>query len=83
MILARNALDDTFEGPTVLTGEEAEAVKPLKEEIELARPQPDSLDQWVDTAIGSNPALAALQKTVDAPTIRPRRPGRIICPRWV
>ena len=66
VILARNALDDTFEGLIELTGEEVEAVKPLKEEIELARPQPDSLDQWVDTAIGSNPALAALQKTVDA-----------------
>ncbi|HQW82418.1 MAG: TolC family outer membrane protein [Rhodanobacteraceae bacterium] len=65
VILARNALDDTFEGLIELTGAEVESVKPLKENIELARPQPDSLEQWVETAIGSNPTLAALQRTVD------------------
>jgi outer membrane protein len=66
VILARNTLDDAFEGLIELTGEQVEAVKPLKEEIELARPQPDELDRWVEIAIGSNPSLAALQKTVDA-----------------
>jgi outer membrane protein len=66
VILARNTLDDTFEGLIELTGEEVETVKPLKEDIELSMPSPDNLDDWVDTAIASNPALAALQKTVEA-----------------
>lgn len=66
VILARNTLHDTFEGLIELTGEEVETVKPLKEDIELSMPSPDNLDDWVDTAIASNPALAALQKTVEA-----------------
>ncbi|HWT15769.1 MAG TPA: TolC family outer membrane protein [Patescibacteria group bacterium] len=66
VILARNTLDDAFEGLIELTGTEVEAVSPLKEDIELSRPQPDNLDQWVDTAIASNPGLSALQQLVEA-----------------
>ena len=66
VILARNTLDDAFEGLIELTGEEVESVKPLKDDIALSMPSPDNLEGWVDTAIASNPALAALQKTVEA-----------------
>lgn len=66
VILARNTLDDAFEGLIELTGENIETVKPLKDEFELARPQPDDVNEWVNTAVSSNPGLAALQKAVDA-----------------
>lgn len=66
VILSRNALDDAFEALIELTGETVESVKPLKEDIPLSMPQPDNLEDWVDTAIASNPVLAALQQSVNA-----------------
>ncbi len=66
VILARNTLDDAFEGLIELTGESVTTIKPLKTEIELSMPQPDDVERWVDTAIGSNPSLASAQKSVDA-----------------
>lgn len=66
VILAQNSLDDAFEALSELTGDTVQSVKGLKEEIELVRPSPDNLERWVETALASNPALAALQKSVDA-----------------
>jgi outer membrane protein len=66
VILARNTLDDAYEGVIELTGETVDTIKPLRAEIELAKPEPDDVERWVETAIGSNPTLAAAQKTVDA-----------------
>lgn len=66
VILARNSLDDAFEALMELTGDVVDTVKPLREDITLARPEPDEIERWVEIALGSNPSLAALQKSVDA-----------------
>jgi len=66
VILARNALDDAFEAVIELTGEIIETIAPLKPEIELAKPVPDEVERWVETAIANNPSLKAAQKSVEA-----------------
>ncbi len=79
VILARNTLDDAFEGLIELTGEEVETVKPLKEDIELSMPSPDNLDDWVDTAIASNPALTRLATSAASCVALPRRSVASAC----
>lgn len=57
-ILAQNQLDDAYEALTELTGKPVDEVKPLAEEIKLANPEPNKLDDWVATAQAESPTLA-------------------------
>jgi outer membrane protein len=66
VILSRNALDDAFEALIELTGDTVEAVDPLRENIELSRPEPAEIETWVETAVSSNPQLEALEQAVTA-----------------
>jgi outer membrane protein len=57
-ILSQNQLDDAYEALAELTGSAVGSVRPLAEEIQLSRPNPDKTESWVETAEAESPALA-------------------------
>ncbi|MFO1493718.1 MAG: TolC family outer membrane protein [Lysobacterales bacterium] len=57
-ILSQNQLDDAYEALAELTGKPVSDVRPLVTDIQLNRPDPDTLDAWVQTAEAESPALA-------------------------
>ena len=63
-IVAENSLEDAREGLRELTGTMFDSFKPLTEELPLNPPDPDGSDEWVSTALQSNPDLAVAQDAV-------------------
>lgn len=57
-ILSQNQLDDAYEALAELTGKPVGEVRPLVSDIKLSRPDPDTLETWVQTAEAESPALA-------------------------
>lgn len=66
VISARNALDDAREALTQITGKSADDLRPLREDIPMNAPAPDSLDAWVNMALQNNPGLRAYEQQVNA-----------------
>lgn len=64
-IVARNRLADAREGLRQLTGEYFEQVDPLQEELPLVTPEPNNIEDWVQTALASNPAVVSQRFSVD------------------
>jgi len=64
-IVARNQLADTREGLRQLTGEYFEQVDPLQEELPLVDPDPNNIEEWVDTALQFNPLVTTRRFAVD------------------
>lgn len=56
-IVAQNDLDDAREGLRELTGRYVEDIEPLREELPLNPPQPDSTAGWVRRALDQSPSL--------------------------
>ena len=63
-IVAENSLEDAREGLRELTGTMFGSFKPLTEELPLNPPDPDGSDEWVSTALQTNPDLAVAQDAV-------------------
>ena len=64
-ILAENALDDARAALTELTGKAVGDVATVRETIPLLPPEPADWQAWVDSAIKSNPTLAARSADAD------------------
>jgi len=65
-IVAQNDLNIAFEDLTKLTGEVYPVLDALSADYPIADPVPASAQEWVTTAIKSNPSLAAAQYAVTA-----------------
>lgn len=58
-ITAENEVQNAEERLREVTGESHRALWPLGDELPLARPDPDNIEQWTETAIGQNLDLEA------------------------
>ena len=56
---AKNTLDDAQQAMREILGTLPRAYAPLREEIPIARPDPDNVDQWIETALKQNQGLEA------------------------
>ncbi|MCA1778959.1 MAG: TolC family outer membrane protein, partial [Xanthomonadaceae bacterium] len=65
VIVAENALENAREGLRELTGTMFESFKPLAENLPLNPPEPAVAEQWVSTALQSNPDLAVARQAVN------------------
>jgi outer membrane protein len=64
-IVARNLLSDAREALRQLTGEYFEDVDPLQDELPLVDPDPNNIEEWVNTALEYNPAVITRRYSVD------------------
>jgi len=64
-IVARNALQDAREALRELTGQYYDDLKTLQADLPLVSPTPDDPEEWVKTALASNPAVVAAHYGVD------------------
>lgn len=76
-IVQRNVLADTQEGLHELTGEYFDKVEPLREELPMMKPLPESASEWVDIAMEHNPTIIAAMAEVEiaGSTVRLQRAG--------
>ena len=65
-LVAQNELLLAKEALSEITGDIYGSLDGLKEEIRLAAPEPDDIDEWVKRAIENNHVLAASQAAVEA-----------------
>ena len=56
-IEAQIALELTLDALAVITGERIETLDTLSERVQLIRPDPDDVQDWIDTALNQNLAL--------------------------
>ena len=61
----QNALDNAYEALREVIGEYRKDLSRLKDDIPLVSPEPNNVEQWVDTAIKENPQIIALQNDVE------------------
>ncbi len=66
VIDAANALDDANLAMTAIVGTRSESIAPLREDIPLTSPDPDSADAWVASARQENFDVRAAQLKVEA-----------------
>lgn len=66
VIDAHNALDDANLALTEIVGEHTEDIAPLREDIPLTSPDPESVDAWVASARQDNPAVRAAELQTEA-----------------
>lgn len=64
-IVARNLLSDAREALRQLTGEYFEDIDPLQDELPLVDPDPNNIEEWVNTALEYNPAVITRRYSVD------------------
>lgn len=65
-ILARNAVEDAYQALVEITGQPVVDLRSLPEDFQPALPVAQDAEQWVSTAIETNPSLRALQLQVQA-----------------
>lgn len=65
-IEAVNTLDNAREALQVITGKYIETAAPLSEDMPLAKPEPQDMQAWVDTALEQNLQLAAARYAAEA-----------------
>ncbi len=65
-ILTRNALDDAYRALAEITGQPVVALKALPDDFRPQLPSEIGSEQWVNTALESNPDLKALQYQVES-----------------
>jgi outer membrane protein len=66
VIQARNTVFDAREALSQITGKPVGVLNKLTDTLPLDKPQPDSIDAWVDLALRTNPALQAQRDQVTA-----------------
>lgn len=64
-IEAQNILDDALQALEEVTGEVVDDLRPLKQEIALASPDPQSPQEWIDMAMKQNPTIALQRYNVE------------------
>ena len=65
LIAARNDLDDKMQALREVSGKVFTRLKPLRDTIPLDQPQPNSIDHWVESALGQNLLLEARRQAVE------------------
>lgn len=65
-ILARNAVQDAYQGLVEITGTPVANLKGLPDDFKPALPEARDVEKWVQTAIAQNPALAAKKAQVES-----------------
>jgi outer membrane protein len=68
-IAAENELAQAREALREITGRYHPEIMPLQSEFDLARPDPDNIDAWTDTALQQNLAVAAAQADSEAASL--------------
>ncbi|HEV8694880.1 MAG TPA: TolC family outer membrane protein [Lysobacter sp.] len=58
-IIARNAVEDSYQALRELTGQPVSNLKGLPEDFKPSLPESTGADHWVETAVANNPALKA------------------------
>lgn len=66
VIQAQTTLYNDREALAQITGQPPADLKALTDNLPLDRPQPDNVEDWVKTALASNPSLQAQRDQVDA-----------------
>jgi outer membrane protein len=66
VIDAQNALDDANLALTEIVGEHTQDIAPLREDIPLTSPDPESVDAWVASARQDNPVVRAAELQTEA-----------------
>lgn len=66
VITAENTLNDSREALTQITGQPAENLKKLREQLPLDPPTPNDAKAWVAEAVKSNPSVIAAQYNVES-----------------
>lgn len=61
----QNALDNAYEALREVIGEYRKDLSRLKDDIPLVSPEPNNIEQWVDTATKENPQIIAIQNDVE------------------
>jgi outer membrane protein len=74
---ARNTLDDAQQAMREIIGKLVSSYTAVREEIPIARPDPENVAKWIDTAVEQNPGLKAkrLAAEVAAQEMRKQRAG--------
>ncbi|MBS0432858.1 MAG: TolC family outer membrane protein [Proteobacteria bacterium] len=66
VIQAQNTVFDNREALSQITGKPVGELRKLTDELPLDKPQPDSIDAWVNLAVQTNPALQSQRDVVEA-----------------
>ncbi|QWT20064.1 TolC family outer membrane protein [Bacillus sp. NP157] len=66
VITAENTLADSREALTQITGQPADNLKKLREQLPMDPPSPNDAKAWVSEAVKSNPTVIAAQYNVDS-----------------
>ena len=64
-LASQNELEIKRQALRLITGKIPEMLAPLRRNVELLRPQPDNMAQWVETAEGGNPLVAAQEAALE------------------
>lgn len=65
VVAARNDLDDKLQALMEMTGKPVSAIKPLRDEIPLALPEPAEIDKWIATGQEQNLQLLSRRQQVE------------------
>ncbi|HEY0502054.1 MAG TPA: TolC family outer membrane protein [Lysobacter sp.] len=65
-ILVRNAVEDAYQALTEITGQPVRSLQGLPADFQPALPEEKGVDQWVQTAVETNPALKAKEFQVQS-----------------
>lgn len=68
-IAAANDLQVKRQALRQIVGKEHDALKGLKGNLDIGRPQPDNINQWSETAEGGNPAVAISRAGLEIATL--------------
>jgi len=66
VIQAQNTVFDNREALSQITGKPVGELRKLTDDLPLDKPQPDSIDAWVNLALQTNPSLQSQRDLVDA-----------------
>jgi len=66
VILSQNSLDNAREALSQIIGKDFGALKKLREQLPLTKPEPSEMQAWVDIAVKQNPTLASAQHLLEA-----------------
>jgi outer membrane protein len=64
-LAAQNELEIKRQALRLITGKVFENLAPLRRQVELQRPQPDNMTQWVETAEAGSPLVAAQEAALE------------------
>jgi outer membrane protein len=66
VIAARNAVFNDRQALEEITGQEPKALEVLRDKLPMSVPAPDNMEDWVTTALASNPSLQAQRELLQS-----------------